>query len=102
LAQLSTEIDNNEGAIAALNNVAINKADKIHSHEMSDINGLSATLSEKVNRTEIPSYIPNSISAEGGPHIGEVGTPTVSNRTEGNQVIFTFDYLKGEQGIQGI
>lgn len=102
LAQLSTEIDNNEGAIAALNNVAINKADKIHSHEMSDINGLSATLSEKVNRTEIPSYIPNSISAEGGPHISEVGTPTVSNRTEGNQVIFTFDYLKGEQGIQGI
>ena len=42
LKELGELIDDNKDALEALNTVAIGKADKVHLHEISDVNGLSA------------------------------------------------------------
>jgi hypothetical protein len=74
LKELGELIDDNKDALEALNTVAIGKADKTHSHETSEINGLSARLngiegkipiknsqlandSEYVNTTELNAAI---------------------------------------------
>ena len=43
-----------------------------------------------------------NVAAKGGSNIGNVGTPTVQASTSGTTTTLTFDFLKGEQGTQGI
>jgi hypothetical protein len=100
--------DGDKDALEALNTVAAGKADKIHPHEISDVNGLSAKLDgieeeldNKADLTEIQPIVVDSIRAEAGPNIGTVGTPSVSSRVDGDDVVFTFDYLKGVKGDEG-
>lgn len=43
-----------------------------------------------------------TIKAASGAHINATGTPSVTTATSGNTTTFTFDYLKGAQGPQGV
>ncbi len=43
-----------------------------------------------------------NVTAKGGSNISNVGTPTVQASTSGTTTTLTFDFLKGEQGTQGI
>jgi hypothetical protein len=93
LKQLGELIDDNKDALEALNTVATGKADKVHSHEISDVNGLSAALGEKITVA--------NVKAAAGSNIASEGTPTVTASKNGNDVTFTFDYLKGATGATG-
>jgi hypothetical protein len=94
LKELGELIENgNKDALEALNNVATGKADKVHSHEISDVNGLSAALGEKITVA--------NVKAAAGSNIASEGTPTVTASKNGNDVTFTFDYLKGATGAAG-
>jgi hypothetical protein len=85
--------DGDKDALEALNTVAAGKADKIHPHEISDVSGLSAALGEKITVA--------NVKAAAGSNIASAGTPTVTASKNGNDVTFTFDYLKGATGAAG-
>ena len=93
LKELGDLIDDNKDALEALNNVAAGKADKVHSHEISDVNGLSAALGEKITAA--------NVKTAAGANIATPGTPKVASSIDGNDVVFTFDYLKGNTGPSG-
>lgn len=49
-----------------------------------------------------PIGVTPTIRAANGAHINATGTPSVTAATSGNTTTFTFDYLKGAQGPQGV
>ena len=93
LKDLGDLIEGNKDALEALNTVATGKADKVHSHEISDVNGLPVALSEKITAA--------NVKVAAGSNIASAGTPTVTASKSGNDVTFTFDYLKGATGATG-
>jgi hypothetical protein len=93
LKDLGDLIEGNKDALEALNTVATGKADKVHSHEISDVNGLSAALDKKITA--------ENVKVAAGSNIASAGTPTVTASKSGNEVTFTFNYLKGATGATG-
>jgi hypothetical protein len=94
LKELGELIENgNKDALEALNNVAAGKANLVHPHEISDVSGLSAALDKKLTA--------ENVKVAAGSNIASAGTPTVTASKNGNDVTFTFDYLKGATGPQG-
>ena len=105
LKELADALGADENMSTTIVGMISGKADKVHSHEISDVNGLSARLGgieeELGNKIELPEIQPivlDSIRAEAGSNMGTVGTPSVSSRVDGDDVVFTFDYLKGVKG----
>lgn len=100
LKELGDLINDNKDALEALNTVATGKADKVHSHEISDVNSLSVKISELEGEIDGKVTAAN-IKVATGSNVATAGTPTVTASKSGNDVTFTFDYLKGTTGATG-
>ena len=100
LKELGELIKGNKTALEALNTVAAGKADKVHPHEISDVNGLSAKIGELEGEIDGKVTAAN-IKVATGSNVATAGTPTVTASKSGNDVTFTFDYLKGATGATG-
>ena len=76
---------------------ALTLSDKESSSAISFIgNGLTKVVADDSNIS-----ISTNITAKGGDHIEEVGTPSVSTSTTNGEMVIYFDYLKGVKGDKG-
>lgn len=66
-----------------------------------ELNEMSQKIDELVSVVSDPSFSDINITAEGGEHIDENGTPSVVVSKQNDSYKLTFDYLKGRPGSAG-